>query len=120
MGATVDLRFTRHPGRARDEHIRWPFYTHASFTDAAWSLPGGFIATTGMPVEPDGTNRGEDTTLAARNALLAMIDLLTRRGWSREQAYAICSVAADLRISSNVNAPNTVVSCLLPDGIFES
>ena len=47
-----------------------------------------------------------------------MIDLLAARGWSREQAYAICSVAADLRISSIVNAPNVVVSAILPEGIF--
>ncbi len=119
MGATVDLRFRLYKGRAQAEGIRWPRFTHTDFRDAAWQ-GGGFVATTGMPIEPDGTNRGEDTTLAARNALLAMIDLLAHRGWSREQAYAICSVAADLRISSNVNAPNTVVSCLLPNAIFET
>ncbi len=119
MGATVDLRFKIHKGRAKAEDIRWPRFAHTNFVDAAWR-GGGFVATTGMPVEQDGSNRGEDTTLAARNALRAMIDLLAYRGWSREQAYAICSVAADLRISSNVNAPNTVVSCLIPNAIFET
>jgi formamidase len=47
-----------------------------------------------------------------------MIDLLQERGWSREQAYVICSVAADLRISNVVDAPNYVVSALVPEAIF--
>ena len=47
-----------------------------------------------------------------------MIDLLQDRGWSREQAYAICSVAVDLRISNVVDVPNYVVSALLPEAIF--
>jgi Acetamidase/Formamidase family len=40
------------------------------------------------------------------------------RGWSREQAYIICSVAVDLRISNVVDVPNYVVSALLPEDIF--
>ena len=72
-----------------------------------------------MPIAADGTQEGEDLTLAARNALLAMIDLLVRRGFSREQAYVICSVAADLRISNAVDLPNVTVSALLPEDVFE-
>ena len=47
-----------------------------------------------------------------------MIDLLEDRGWTREQAYVICSVAVDLRISNVVDVPNYVVSALLPEDIF--
>jgi formamidase len=47
-----------------------------------------------------------------------MIDLLEERGWTREQAYVLCSVAADLRVSNVVDAPNYVVSALIPEGIF--
>ena len=61
----------------------------------------------------------EDLTLAARNALLNMIDLLQERGWSREQAYAICSVAVDLKISNAVDLPNVTVSAFLPEDIFQ-
>lgn len=71
-----------------------------------------------MSVHPDGTNESEDTTLSARNALLAMIDLLVERGWTRQQAYAICSVAVDLKISELVDVPNMVVSAFLPLDIF--
>jgi formamidase len=47
-----------------------------------------------------------------------MIDLLQERGFSREQAYIICSVAVDLRVSNVVDVPNYVVSALLPEAIF--
>ncbi len=57
-------------------------------------------------------------TLAAENALLAMVDLIVERGYSKEQAYVICSVAVDLRISNIVDLPNVTVSALLPEGIF--
>ena len=37
---------------------------------------------------------------------------------SREEAYALCSVAVDLRIHEVVDAPNWVVGAFLPDDIF--
>jgi acetamidase/formamidase len=43
-----------------------------------------------------------------------------RRGLSREQGYALCSVAADLRISEVVDAPNWVVSAFVPNDLFGS
>ena len=48
-----------------------------------------------------------------------MIDLLVERGWSRQQAYAICSVAVDLKLSELVDVPNMVVSAFLPLDIFD-
>ena len=68
----------------------------------------------------DGTQEGEDLTLAARNALINMIELLQERGWSRQQAYIICSVAVDLRISNIVDLPNVTVSAFLPEDIFRA
>jgi formamidase len=73
----------------------------------------------GMPVDHNGVNDGENLTLACRNALLNMIDLLQERGWDRNQAYVICSVAVDLRISNVVDVPNYVVSAILPEDIFD-
>jgi formamidase len=43
---------------------------------------------------------------------------LTYWGWTRQQAYAICSVAVDLKISQVVDAPNMLVSAFLPEDIF--
>ena len=58
--------------------------------------------------------------LAARNALLEMVQLLGERGYSKAQAYVICSVAVDLRISNLVDAPNYTVSAFLSEDIFQS
>jgi formamidase len=119
MGAAVTVRFAVHKGKAARENIRFPRFSHPGyFVAPQWAAPRNFIATTGMPIRADGSNDGENVTLAAENALLAMIDLLVHRGYSREQAYVICSVAVDLRISNIVDLPNVTVSAFLPEGIF--
>jgi acetamidase/formamidase len=70
----------------------------------------GFYATTGV---------GPDLMDAARDAVRAMIDHLGRQyGLEPQLAYALCSVAVDLRISEIVDAPNWVVSAHLAKGIF--
>ena len=90
MAATVAVRFRIHEGEAARHNIRWPRFAHSDyFISPEWAAPRNFIATMGMPIREDGTNEGEDLTLATRNALINMIDLLQERGWSREQAYII-------------------------------
>jgi formamidase len=120
MGATCVVRFRIHAGEAKRHGIRWPRFAHPEFfTAPEWAAPRNFIATMGMPVREDGTNEGGNITLAARNAVIQMIDLLAERGWTREQAYIICSVAVDLKVSNVVDVPNVVVSAVLPEAIFE-
>jgi formamidase len=120
MGATCVVRFRVHRGEAARRGIRFPRFAHGEyFTDPRWAAPRRFVATMGMPVDAQGVNHGEDLNLACRNALLAMLDLLQERGFSREQAYVIASVAVDLRISNVVDVPNVVVSALLPEDIFQ-
>jgi formamidase len=120
MGATAVVRFRLHAGEAARHHIRWPRFAHPGYFAAPeWAAPRNFIATMGMPIREDGTQEGEDLTLAARNALINMIELLQERGWSREQAYIICSVAVDLRVSNVVDLPNVTVSAFLPEDIFQ-
>jgi formamidase len=78
-----------------------------------------YFATTGICVDESGRNESENATLAARNAILAMIDhLMEERGYTREQAYAICSVAVNLRLSQLVDVPNFVASAILPLDVF--
>ena len=89
--------------------------------EPVWKGGRRHFVTTGLPIRPDGSNADMDTTLAARNAVLAMIDWLgAERGLTREQAYVLCSVAVDLRISEIVDIPNPVVSALCPLDIFHS
>jgi len=119
MGATAAVRFRVLKGTGAARAMRGPRFSHAGyFAPPEWAAPRGFVATMGMPIRDDGVNDGENLTLACRNALLNMIDLLQERGWSREQAYVLCSVAADLRISNVVDVPNYVVSALIPEAIF--
>ena len=120
MGATAAVRFQIHKGEAARHNIRFPRFAHPGyFASPEWAVPMNFIATMGMPIREDGTQEGEDLTLAARNALINMIELLQERGWTREQAYIICSVAVDLKVSNIVDLPNVTVSAFLPEGIFQ-
>jgi formamidase len=119
MGAAVTVKFRLHRDAAASHNIAWPRFSHPGyFAPPQWAAPRNFIATMGMPVRQDGTNESGDITLATRNAVINMIDLLEERGWTREQAYVICSVAVDLRVSNVVDMPNVVVSAILPEEIF--
>ncbi|MCZ6892278.1 MAG: acetamidase/formamidase family protein [Chloroflexi bacterium] len=120
VGSTVLVRFQLHQGMAARQDIRFPRFAHEDYFNAPqWAVPKRFTATMGMPIREDGTNEGGNLTLAARNALLAMLDLLQERGWTAEQAYVLCSVAVDLKISNIVNLPNVTVSAFLPEDIFQ-
>jgi acetamidase/formamidase len=71
----------------------------------------GYEATTGI---------GPDLMEAAKNAVRGMIDLLSaRHKMSPVEAYMLCSVCADLRISEVVDMPNWVVSLYFPRIVFE-
>src|ERR687897_281512 len=65
------------------------------------------------------TGVGPDLMEATKQAVRATMEHLGDvRGLSREEAYALCSVAVDLRIHEVVDAPNWVVGAFLPDDIF--
>ena len=71
----------------------------------------GYEVTTGI---------GPDLMEAAQNSVRGMIDRLgASRGLAADEAYMLCSVCADLRISEIVDRPNWVVSCYLPRIVFE-
>jgi formamidase len=119
MAGAILVRFTIHKGEAARRGIRFPRFARDDYYfPPELAAPKRFLATTGLSIREDGTNESEDATLSARNALLAMIDLLVERGWTRQQAYAICSVAVDLKLSELVDVPNFVVSAFLPLDIF--
>ncbi len=65
------------------------------------------------------TAHGPDLMINAKNALRYMIDwLVDNQRMSRSQAYILCSVAGDLKISEIVDAPNWVVSFHMPLAVF--
>jgi len=66
------------------------------------------------------TGVGPDLWEATRDATRSLVEhMVEQRGRTREEAYAIASVAADLRIHEVVDAPNWVVGAFLPLDIFE-
>lgn len=71
----------------------------------------GYEVTTGI---------GPDLMVAARSAVSAMLDLLAARYQLNPiDAYLLCSVCADLRISEIVDMPNWIVSFYFPRVVFE-
>lgn len=120
MAATCYCSFTLRKGLADAQNIRdVQFFREDYFTRPEMAAPKRFFATTGQSYTRDGVAHAEDATLAARNALLNMIDhLVDERGFTPQQAYAICSVAVDLKASELVDVPNFVVSAFLPLDIF--
>ena len=61
------------------------------------------------------TAHGPDLMQSTKQAIRYMIEHLVQAyGLSREDAYCLCSVAVDLKISEVVDAPNWIVSAFLP------
>ncbi len=66
------------------------------------------------------TGIAPDLMEAARGAVSQMIDILAaHHGLSAVDAYMLCSVCGDLRISEIVDQPNWVVSFYFPRVVFE-
>jgi formamidase len=66
------------------------------------------------------TGVGPDLLGASRDAVRASVSWLgEHHGLGREEAYALASVACDLRIHEVVDAPNWVVGCFIPESMFD-
>ncbi|MDG6998644.1 MAG: acetamidase/formamidase family protein [Nitrososphaerota archaeon] len=87
-------------------NLRTPCY----FSKPLFGGNSGHFATTG--IAPDLMSATKD---AVRNMIARLEET---KGLTREQAYMLCSVAAELRIHEVVDAPNWVVGLMLPRSIF--
>jgi acetamidase/formamidase len=107
MSARVTLRFGLQPGRRLAEpRLR------TINPPSGGGRQGPWIATTA---------HGPDLFASSQQAIRYLIEqIVEEHGLSREQAYIVCSVAADLKISEIVDAPNWIVSAFLPESIFVS
>jgi formamidase len=115
--ATIRMRLDLRKGEAAERGLQdVRFESYLSPADTASRL---CATTTGLCVYADGSGRARDLTVAARRALRNMIDYLVMEyGYSRQQAYAISSVAVDLNVAELVNSPNYVVTASVPLDIF--
>lgn len=103
---TVSLRLSVR----RDLQIETPEFDVTGPLERASAAAAGYHATTGV---------ASDLMAATRQGIERMIAYLeSHHGLSPERAYALCSVAVDLRISEVVDAPNWVVSAFLPKDLF--
>ncbi len=86
-----------------------------------YSLPAGELARTEAGSYHVTTGVGPDLMEATRAAARAMIGHLGHRhGLERQEAYALCSVACDLRIHEVVDQPNWVVGMFLPESVLDA
>jgi acetamidase/formamidase len=93
----------------KDLNARYPQY----------AIPQGQLAATEQSSYHVCTGIGPDLMEATKDSVRATISWLgERHGLDREEAYALASVACDLRIHEVVDAPNWVVGCFVPDSIF--
>jgi acetamidase/formamidase len=99
------LRFTLHKGRS----IPSPQYrTPAPLTPRVDSAP--FYGTTGV---------SGDLFAASQDAIRAMVDHIHQTyDLTPVDAYLLCSLAVDLKISEIVDAGQYIVSALLPEAVF--
>jgi hypothetical protein len=99
-----------------------PYYATTATARSSKTLPAGWhLGIDHNYVEAlDYTGIGPDLMVCARTAVSEMVELLSRRfGYSPIDAYMLCSVCADLRISSIVDVPNWVVSFYFPRVVLE-
>jgi acetamidase/formamidase len=94
----------------KDREIDAPEFDVTRPLERPSAAKAGYHATTGV---------APDLMAATRQAIERMVVYLGHRlRLTDEEAYALCSVAVDLKISEVVDAPNWVVSAFLPNDLF--
>ncbi|MEM4781837.1 MAG: acetamidase/formamidase family protein [Halalkalicoccus sp.] len=125
--STGDCHVAQGDGEVCVTGIEAPMFVTARFDllkDAGFAQPrlettGPFTATGEDEPMYGTTGISDDLMDATKKAVLHMIDHLTaERGLTREEAYILCSVAVDLKISEVVDAPNWIVTAFVPESIF--
>ena len=94
----------------KNAHLPYPRFTTPGPVARHKDIKG-YEVTTGI---------GPDLMAGAKAAVSGMIDLLSKRhNMNAVDAYMLCSVAGDLKISEIVDMPNWVVSFYFPRIVFE-
>ena len=134
MGTVTTLRVTKiHPGKGSSLDMPATI-GNDQIIDME---PTRFYQTIGIPLKGKGEippshqylggepianleNLSEDLVVAARHALVQMIDyIVAEHGLTREQAYILCSVAVDLRVGQVVDVPNYIMTAVLNLDVFD-
>ncbi|MDA4129105.1 MAG: acetamidase/formamidase family protein [Thaumarchaeota archaeon] len=92
----------------KDSKLRWPRY----FTKGDTKSRKGYYVATGI---------APDLMMATKESVRNMIGYLSKKhGLTREEAYVLCSVAADVRVHEVVDRPNWVVGTMISLDYFPS
>jgi acetamidase/formamidase len=104
---------------AMDIAVRLTVHKHWRIAYPQYHVPAGQLASTEQSSYHVCTGIHPDLLTAAKEAIWGTITHIERAyGRTREEAYAIASVAVDLRIHEIVDAPNWTVGAFLPEAIF--
>lgn len=103
-----------------DVNLKFQLHKKWGISTPCFTTPGpltnkynqaGYYATVGISI---------DLMEAAKKATRSLIDYISKKwGIMRWEAYILCSIVADLKISEIVDKPNYIVSAYLPLNIFE-
>jgi acetamidase/formamidase len=103
---TITVRLTVRP----DLHLESPEYVVRRPLERPSAAAAGYYVTTGI---------GPDLLESSKSAVRRMIRRLERdHGLEPMEAYMLCSVALDLKITEIVDKPNFMVSAFLPNDLF--
>jgi acetamidase/formamidase len=104
---------------AMDIAVRLTVHKHRRIAYPQYHVPAGQLASTEQSSYHVCTGIHPDLLAAAKQAIWGTIMHIERTyARTRQEAYAIASVAADLRIHEIVDAPNWTVGAFLPEAIF--
>ena len=116
MDGVTWLRVNLIKGGATKYDVRTPIFQPGPIEP---QFGNRYLTFTGFPFRSS-QQTFNDSTMAAREAMLQAIDYLTKFGYTVEQAYTLLSVAPiELRISGSTDVPNACVTLYLPLDIFD-
>jgi acetamidase/formamidase len=122
--STGDAHGVQGDGEVCVTGLEAPMYASLRFTlEKGRSIPAPQYRTAGRasPMGPlyGTTGVGGDLYVAAQEAVRAMVEHIgSAHGLSPEDAYLLCSLCVDLRISEIVDAGQYIVSAHLPEVVF--
>ncbi len=100
--------------------VRFGLHKDMSIPELQYTTPGSAVEKANKKGYYATTGHSPDLFVAAQKATHNMIEHLVKHyDLTRPEAFALCSVTVDLRISEIVDAPNWLVSAFLPLDIFE-
>ncbi|HLZ80388.1 MAG TPA: acetamidase/formamidase family protein [Ktedonobacteraceae bacterium] len=99
--------------------VRFGLHKGVSIPELQYTTPGSAVEKANQKGYYVTTGHSPDLFVAAQKAVRNMIGHLTKHyDLTRPEAFALCSVTVDLRVSEIVDAPNWLISAFLPLDIF--